>query len=100
MGRRKFSRRGAAHRAGRFPALPLLPQRMSQLHAALLSTLLSRKVLAVVNDVRGLAEIIEEEPDLSEHERAALLRATRRMLAEADTLLGWISQVPMSGVRN
>ena len=73
---------------------------MGQLHAALLSTLLSRKVLAIVQDVHGLAEIIEEEPDLSEHERSALLRAARRMLAEADAILGWISQVPMSGVRN
>jgi hypothetical protein len=73
---------------------------MNHLHTALLSTLLSRKVAEIVHDVRGLAEIIEEEPDLSEHERAALLRATRRMLAEADAVLGWISQVPMSGVRN
>jgi hypothetical protein len=73
---------------------------MNQLHTVLLSTLLSRKVIGIVQDVRGLAEIIEEEPELSEHERAALLRATRRMLAEADAVLGWISQVPMSGVRN
>ena len=73
---------------------------MSQLHAALLSTLLSRKLLALVQDVHGLAEIIEEEPELSEHERATLLRATRRLLAEADTILGWISQAPMSGTRN
>jgi hypothetical protein len=73
---------------------------MNQLHTALLSSLLSRKVLGIVQDVRGLAQLIEEEPDLSEHERAALLRATRRMLAEADAVLGWISQVPMSGVRN
>ena len=73
---------------------------MSQLHAALLSTLLSRKMLAIVQEVRGLAELIEEEPELSEHERAALLRATRRILAEADTLLGWISGVPMSGAGN
>ncbi|MEA2328071.1 MAG: hypothetical protein QOE68_3030 [Thermoanaerobaculia bacterium] len=73
---------------------------MNHLHTALLSTLLSRKVAEIVHDVRGLAEIIEEEPELSEHERAALLRATRRMLAEADAVLGWISQVPMSGVRN
>jgi len=73
---------------------------MSQLHAALLSTLLSRKVLAIVEDLRGLTEIIEEEPELSEHERAALLRATRRILAEADAILGWISPEPMSGIRN
>jgi hypothetical protein len=64
---------------------------MNQLHTVLLS---------IVHDVRGLAQMIEEEPDLSEHERAALLRATRRMLAEADAVLGWISQAPMSGVRN
>jgi hypothetical protein len=69
---------------------------MNQLHTVLLSSLLSRKVTGIVRDVRELVEIIEEEPDLSEHERAALLRATRRMLAEADILLGWISQVPMS----
>jgi RNA polymerase-interacting CarD/CdnL/TRCF family regulator len=73
---------------------------MNQLHTVLLSTLLSRKVSTIAHDVRGLAQMIEEEPDLSEHERAALLRATRRMLAEADAVLGWISQAPMSGVRN
>ena len=73
---------------------------MSQLHAALLSTLLSRKLLAIVQEVHVLTEIIEEEPDLSEHERAALLRSTRRMLAEANAVLGGISQEPMSGVRN
>ncbi|HEV7425731.1 MAG TPA: hypothetical protein VGQ46_05140 [Thermoanaerobaculia bacterium] len=72
---------------------------MNHLHTALLSTLLSRKVIGIVHDVRELAQLIEEEPELSEHERAALLRATRRMLAEADAVLGWISQVPMS-VRN
>jgi len=73
---------------------------MDHLHTVLLSALLSRKVIAIVHDVRGLAQLIEEEPELSEHERAALLRATRRMLAEADTVLGWISQVPMTGARN
>jgi hypothetical protein len=73
---------------------------MNQFHTVLLSTLLSRKVTAIVQDVRGLAQLIEEEPDLSEHERAALLRATRRMLAEADAVLAWISQVPLSGARN
>jgi hypothetical protein len=73
---------------------------MNHLHSVLLSTLLSRKVTTIVHEVRGLAQMIEEEPDLSEHERAALLRATRRMLAEADAVLGWISQVAMSGVRN
>jgi hypothetical protein len=73
---------------------------MSQLHSVLLSELLSRKVSGIVHDVRRLAEIIEEEPEISEHERAALLRAARRMLAEADVVLGWISQVPMSGARN
>jgi hypothetical protein len=73
---------------------------MNQLHTVLLSTLLSRKVMGIVHDVRELAQLIEEEPELSELERAALLRATRRMLAEADAVLSWISQVPMSGVRN
>jgi hypothetical protein len=73
---------------------------MNQLHTVLLSTLLSRKVTGIVHDVRGLAAMIEEEPELSEHERAALLRATRRMLAEADAVLGWISQVPISDARN
>ncbi|MBV9069651.1 MAG: hypothetical protein JO093_09735 [Acidobacteria bacterium] len=73
---------------------------MNQLHTVLLSTLLSRRVTTIVEEIRGLAQMIEEEPDLSEHERAALLRATRRMLAEADAVLGWISQVPMSSVRN
>ena len=64
------------------------------------AALLLRKVSGIVHDVRGLAQLIEEEPDLSEHERAALLRATRRMLAEADAVLGWISQVPMNGLQN
>jgi hypothetical protein len=73
---------------------------MNHLHTVLLSTLLSRKVTTIVHEVRGLAQMIEEEPDLSEHERAALLRATRRMLAEADAVLGWISQAPLSGTRN
>jgi len=73
---------------------------MHQLHRVLLSTLLSRKMTAIVHDVRGLVQLIEEEPDLSEHERVTLLRATRRMLAEADAVLGWLSQVPMSGSRN
>jgi len=73
---------------------------MHQLHTVLLSTLLSRKVTAIVHDVRGLAQLIEEEPDLSEPERVALLRATRRMLAEADAVLGWLSQAPMSEARN
>lgn len=73
---------------------------MHQLHTVLLSTLLSRKMTAIVHDVRGLAQLIEEEPDLSEPERVALLRATRRMLAEADAVLGWLSQAPMSGARN
>jgi hypothetical protein len=73
---------------------------MNQLHTVLLSALLSRKVIGIVHEVRGLAQMIEEEPELSEHERAALLRATRRMLAEADAVLGWISQVPMSEMQN
>jgi len=73
---------------------------MHQLHTVLLSTLLARKMTGIVQDVRGLAQLIEEEPDLSEPERVALLRATRRMLAEADAVLGWLSQVPMSGARN
>lgn len=73
---------------------------MNPLHSVLLSTLLSRKVMGIVNDVRGLAQLVEEEPELSEHERAALLRATRRMLAEADAVLGWLSQASMSGTRN
>ena len=73
---------------------------MNQLHTALLSTLLVRKMSDIVHDVRELAQLIEEEPDLSPHERDALLRATRRMLAEADVVLSWISEVPMSGLGN
>jgi hypothetical protein len=73
---------------------------MNQVHTALLSNLLVRKMTGIVDDVRGLAQIIEEEPELSPHERDALLRATGRMLAEADVVLAWISQVPMSGLRN
>lgn len=73
---------------------------MNQLHTALLSNLIAMKMTDIVGEVRGLAQIIEEEPDLSPHERDALLRATGRMLAEADVVLEWISQVPMSGFRN
>jgi len=73
---------------------------MNQLHTALLSTLLVRKMSDIVQDVRGLARIIEEEPDLSPHERDALLRATERMIAEADVVLAWISESPTSGFRN
>jgi hypothetical protein len=73
---------------------------MNQLHTVLLSALVSRKVIGIVHEVRGLAQMIEEEPELSEHERAALLRATRRMLAEADAVLAWIAQVPVSEMRN
>jgi hypothetical protein len=73
---------------------------MHQVHTALLSNLIVLKMTNIIADVRGLAEIIEEEPDLSEHEREALLRATRRMLAEADVVLEWISKVPLSQMRN
>jgi hypothetical protein len=69
---------------------------MHQVHTALLSNLIAMKVMGIVHDVRGLVQIIEEEPDLSENERDALLRATCRMLAEADLVLAWISQAPMS----
>jgi len=73
---------------------------MHQVHTALLSNLIVLKMTNIIDDVRGLAEIIEEEPDLSEHEREALLSATRRMLAEADVVLGWLSKVPLSQMRN
>jgi hypothetical protein len=73
---------------------------MHQVHTALLSNLIVLKMTNIIDDVRGLAEIIEEEPDLSEHEREALLRATGRMLAEADVVLAWISKVPLSQMRN
>lgn len=72
---------------------------MHQLHTVLLSNLIVLKMTGIVNNVRGLARIIEEEPDLTEHEREALLRATGRMLAEADVVLSWISRVP-SDLRN
>lgn len=72
---------------------------MHQLHTVLLSNLIVLKMNGIVDNVRGLARIIEEEPDLTEHEREALLRATRRMLAEADVVLSWISRVP-SDLRN
>jgi len=72
---------------------------MHQLHTVLLSNLIVLKMTGIVDNVRGLARIIEEEPDLTEHEREALLRATRRMLAEADVVLSWISRVP-SDLRN
>ena len=73
---------------------------MNQLHTALLSNLIAMKMTDIVDDVRGLAQIIEEEPDLTPHERDALLRATGRMLAEADVVLAWLSEMPMSGLRN
>jgi hypothetical protein len=72
---------------------------MHHFHTALLSNLIVMKLTGIVDHVRGLAQIIEEEPDLAEHEREVLLRATQRMLAEADAVLGWISRVP-SDVRN
>ncbi len=73
---------------------------MNQVHTVLLSNLITMRLTGIIDDVRGLAEIIKEEPDLTEHEREELLRATRRMLAEADVVLEWISQVPMSELRN
>ncbi|HSY49230.1 MAG TPA: hypothetical protein VLC46_10500 [Thermoanaerobaculia bacterium] len=73
---------------------------MHQVHTVLLSNLIVMKMAGIVDNVRGLAEIIQEEPDLPDNEREALLRATRRMLAEADVVLAWISQVPMSDLRN
>ena len=73
---------------------------MHQVHTALLSNLITRKMTGIVDHVRGLSQIIEEEPDLTDHEREALLCATRRMLAEADVVLAWISQVPMSDLGN
>ena len=72
---------------------------MHQVHTALLSNLIVLKMTGIVDNVRGLARIIEEEPDLTEHEREALLRATGRMLAEADVVLAWLSRVP-SDLRN
>jgi len=72
---------------------------MHQVHTVLLSNLIVMKMAGIVDNVRGLARIIEEEPDLTEYEREALLDATGRMLAEADIVLAWISQVP-SALRN
>jgi hypothetical protein len=72
---------------------------MHQLHTVLLSNLIVLKMTGIVDNVRGLARIIEEEPDLTEQEREALLLATGRMLAEADVVLSWISRVP-SDLRN
>ncbi len=72
---------------------------MHQVHTVLLSNLIVMKMTGIVDNVRGLARIIEEEPDLTEYEREALLDATERMLAEADVVLAWISQVP-SDTRN
>jgi hypothetical protein len=72
---------------------------MHQVHTVLLSNLIVMKMMGIVDNVRGLARIIQEEPDLTEYEREALLDATGRMLAEADVVLAWISQVP-SELRN
>jgi len=72
---------------------------MHQVHTVLLSNLIVTKVMGIVDNLRGLARIIQEEPDLTEYEREALLAATGRMLAEADLVLAWISRVP-SDLRN
>jgi hypothetical protein len=72
---------------------------MHQVHTVLLSNLIVMKMTGIVDNVRGLARIIQEEPDLTEYEREALLDATGRMLAEADVVLAWISRVP-SDLRN
>jgi hypothetical protein len=73
---------------------------MNQVHTALLSNLIVMKMADIMDDVRGLVQLIEEEPDLSPIERDALLRAASRMLAEADVVLTWIAEVPMSELRN
>lgn len=73
---------------------------MNQLHTALLSNLIVLKMSDIMDDVRELVQLIEEEPDLSPGEHDVLLRAASRMLAEADVVLAWISEVPMSGLRN
>jgi hypothetical protein len=73
---------------------------MHHFHTALLSNLIVMKLTGIVDHVRGLAQIIEEEPDLAEHEREVILRATRRMLAEADVVLACMSKAPMSELRN
>jgi hypothetical protein len=73
---------------------------MHQVHTVLLSNLIAMRLTGIIDDVRGLAQVIEEEPDLTEDEREALLRATVRMIEEADVVLAWISQVPMSDLRN
>jgi hypothetical protein len=67
---------------------------MHQVHTVLLSNLIVTKMTGIVDNVRGLARIIQEEPDLTEFERKALLDATGRMLAEADVVLAWMSRVP------
>jgi hypothetical protein len=72
---------------------------MHQVHTVLLSNLIVMKMTGIVDNVRGLARIIQEEPDLTEFEREALLDATGRMLAEADVVMAWISRVP-SDLRN
>jgi hypothetical protein len=73
---------------------------MNQVHTVLLSNLIVMRLAGIIDDVRGLTEIIAEEPDLTEDEREALLRATGRMLEEADVVLAWISRVPLSELRN
>ena len=73
---------------------------MHQVHTVLLTNLIGMRLSGIIEDVRGLAQVIEEEPDLTDDERQALLRATVRMLEEADVVLAWISQVPMSDLRN
>jgi hypothetical protein len=67
---------------------------MHQVHTVLLSNLIVTKIIGIVDNVRGLARIIQEEPDLTEREREALLDATGRILAEADVVLSWMSRVP------
>lgn len=73
---------------------------MNQVHTVLLSNLIAMRLTGIIDDVRDLRQVIEEEPDLTEDEREALLRATGRMLEEADVVLGWLTQVPNSDLRN
>jgi len=73
---------------------------MNQVHTVLLSNLIAMRLTGIIDDVRGLTQIIEEEPDLTEDERDALLRATERMMEEAGVVLAWISHAPMSELRN
>jgi hypothetical protein len=74
-----------------FCSLLQLLGEMHALHSALLGNLISLKLTSIVAEVRSLAEVIAEEPELPASARQELLGATGRMLAEAIALQHWVA---------